>query len=331
MRGGFSLPDSTEAINGRTMDRFNPELTLTSSETAELLAVHPSTVKRWCNDGELASEKTAGGHRRIHLEDAVAFAQERGIPNVLAPFHPYEPHVWSALQEVRQQDSFKRLHALAMGWVARGQVRRVTALSDALARDPAVPLCRFCDEGVRGLMARVGEAWAEGRLRVAEEHMVSQAMAEVLLKLRSELRDHDPVPVGAPVAVVGTMEGNQHHLGSLCVRILLERMGWDVFYLGADVPVEDFAVIQRGRQASLVCVSLPPSAQAGDVARAVRILGEFYDASHPYTLALGGSGPVIGGEGVLTGPFTQVRLFDTCAALREALQVDFASVPQAAC
>lgn len=315
------------------MDRFNPELTLTSSETADLLAVHPSTVKRWCNEGELPSEKTTGGHRRIHLDDVVTFARKREIPNVLAPFHPYEPHVWTALQEVRQEGSFKRLHALAMGWVARGQFRRLTALYDALARDSSVSLCQFCDQGVRGLMVRVGEAWAEGRLRVAEEHMVSQAMAEVLLKLRAEGGRPSPSRGGgaAPVAVVGTMEGNQHHLGSLCVRLLLERLGWDVFYLGPDVPLEDFAVIQRGRGASLVCVSLPPQAQPGDVVRAVRVLSGFHDPTLPFALALGGDLPRDMDEEMLAGPFTRVGVFDSCASLREALESDFAPVEAGVC
>lgn len=309
------------------MERFNPELTLTSSETAELLAVHPSTVKRWCNDGELPQEKTAGGHRRIHLEDVVAFARERGIATVLSAFHPYEPHVWTALQGVRQEGSFGRLHDLAMGWVARGRLRRLADLYDTLARDPAVPLCTLCDDGIRGLMVHVGDAWAEGRLRVGEEHMVSQVMTEVLLKLRADHREEArrrPADGPAPVAVVGTMEGNQHHLGSLCVRLLLERLGWEVYYLGPDVPVEEFAVIQRGRDASLVCVSLPPMAQPGDAARAVRVLGEFYDRSHPYALALGGAASPSVDPAMLAGPFADVRIFDGCRDLREALAGAFA-------
>lgn len=310
------------------MERFNPELTLTSSEVAELLSVHASTVKRWCNDGEIVSEKTSGGHRRVHLEDALAFSRQRGIPTVLAPFHPYEPHVWTALREVREEGSFRRFHSLAMGWVVRGQVRRLAALYDALARDASVPLCRFCDEGVRGLMEKVGQAWAEGRLRVAEEHMVTQAMTEVLLKLRSEgaeARAREEWNERPPVAVVGTVEGNQHNLGSLCVRLLLERLGWDVFYLGADVPVEDFAVVQRDRGAALVSVSLPPLAQAGDVARAVGVLGEFFDPAHPYALALGGSLSQGMDPAVLAGPFTDARCFGSCASLREALEAGFAS------
>lgn len=308
------------------MEHFNPELTLTSSEAADLLSVHPSTVKRWCNDGELPSDKTSGGHRRFHLEDVVTFARERGIDTVLTPFHPFEPHVWSALQELRSEGSFKRVHSLAMGWVARGQVRRVAALFDVLARDPGVSLCRFCDEGVKGLMQRVGEAWAEGRLRVAEEHLVSQAISEVLLKLRAERRDRQGAgpQEGAPVAVVGAMEGNQHHLGSLCVRLLLEARGWDVFYLGPDVPTEEFAVIQRGRAASLVCLSLPPQSQGGDVARVVRVLGGFYDPALPYALALGGGAPPAVHDHVLEGPFANVALFGSCDQLGQALEQGFA-------
>ena len=308
------------------MERITGELTLTSSETADLLDVHPSTVKRWCNEGELPFDTTHGGHRRIRLEDAVELARTRGIPTVLAPFHPYEPHVWEALHEIRQHDSFERLHQLAMGWIVRGRTRRMGLLYDALARKELVPFHRFADEAVAGLMSRVGAAWAEGRLRVAEEHVVSQEMSEMLLRLTTAPGEGTPAP-SAPVAVVGTLEGNQHHLGALVVRVALERRGWDVCYLGPDVPVEDFAAMQRSRDAALVCVSLPPPAAGGDVSRVARVLGERYDASRPYALAIGGQFDAEVDPSLLTGAFTSVDTFGTCAAFEEALERGFA--PQA--
>jgi len=307
------------------MDAHDAELTLTTSETASLLEVHPSTVKRWCNDGELASMKTEGGHRRIPLEDAVAFATARGMSTVLSPFHPYEPHVWTALRDVREKSSFKRLEALAMGWIARGQLRRVGDLFDALGRDPAVDICSLCDEGVRGVMYAVGQEWAQGRLRAGEEHMVSQVMVEVLLKLRSSEGFRPSAVTGddRPVAVVGTLEGNQHHLGSLCVRLLLESLGWQVHYLGPDVPVEDFGVIQRGRRATLVCISLRPPASGGDVVRAVRLLAEIYESSAPYAVAFGGASLSQADDALLRGPFTDVRVFESCRTFQDALASDF--------
>ena len=309
------------------MERFNSSLTLTSSEAAELLAVHPSTVKRWCNEGDLQSEKTEGGHRRLRLGDVMDFARKRAIDNVLMPFEPYEPHVWSALREIREEGSFRRFHSLAMGWVHRGDLRRLARLYDALARDPSVRLCQVCDLGIRGLMQRVGEEWAAGRLRVGEEHLVSQVMVEVLLNLRVDDREKmDRRRNGAarPVAVVGTLEGNFHHLGSLCVRLLLERLGWEVYYLGPDVPIEDFGVIQRGREASLVCLSLTPPAAAGDVARAIRILGGSYDRSRPYALAFGGQVQGAVDDSILQGPFVGSEVFPSCESLRMAIESGFA-------
>lgn len=305
------------------MERITAELTLTTSETAELLDVHPSTVKRWCNDGEIPFDTTHGGHRRIRLEDAVALARKRGIHTVLSPFHPYEPHVWEALQEIRQHDSFRRFHQLAMGWISRGRTRRVGLLFDALVREELVPFHRFADEALAGLMTRVGVAWSEGRLRVAEEHVVSQVLTEMLLR-RTTAPDEGARRTPAPVAIVGTLEGNQHHIGALAVRVALERRGWEVCYLGPDVPVEDFAAMQRSREATLVCVSLPPPASGGDVARLVRVLGERYDDACPYALAIGGQFEETVDPGLLTGAFNAVATFRSCGAFETELEHGFA-------
>ncbi len=323
------------------MERFGTATTLTSSETAELLDVHPSTIKRWCNDGELAFATTPGGHRRIRIDDAVALADRKDIPNVLAPFHPYEAHVWKVLRQIREEGSFKRLHTLAMGWVGRGHLRRVSLLFDAVASHTGVGLSRFCDEAVGGFMKQVGEEWARGRLRVGEEHLVSQTMTEVLLKLRARLADdptlsaraEDPVrgssaDDSAPVAVVGTLEGNHHGLGALCVRLVLESEGWKVFFLGPDVPAEDFALIQRGREASLVCISMPYGASTGSLAKTVRGLSGLYDPSLPYALAFGGSGT--GDAVAVGGPFANVGIFSSCAELAESLASGFTSEVMAA-
>ncbi len=42
---------------------------------AELLGVHPATVRNWADRGELASRRTPGGHRRFRLSDLQQHAQ----------------------------------------------------------------------------------------------------------------------------------------------------------------------------------------------------------------------------------------------------------------
>lgn len=304
------------------MERFNTRMQLTSTEAATLLQVHPSTVKRWCNEGLLAFDTTEGGHRRIHLDDAVAFARGQDLATVLSPFHPFEPHVWTALRAAEDQGSFRELHTLAMGWILQGENRKLEELYAAIGRSPALAFCSFCDEAIRGLMRMVGTAWADGRLRVGEEHIVSQLMIEVLIRLRTEwLVDiHDPYVSGTDrVAVVGTLEGNHHVIGALCVRILLERLGWKVHYLGADVPIDDFGTLQKGRSAQLVCISLGTDHTVGDIRRCVTLLGSMYDRSRPYGLVFGGAPRGTPTEDHLSGPFESAQLFGSCAGLAQGI------------
>ena len=57
------LEDASTASQG-------PEpATVTLSEAASALGVSPSTIRRWSDGGRLATARTAGGHRRIHLDD----------------------------------------------------------------------------------------------------------------------------------------------------------------------------------------------------------------------------------------------------------------------
>lgn len=42
---------------------------------AEILGVHPATVRNWADKGELASRRTPGGHRRFHKSELTKMSQ----------------------------------------------------------------------------------------------------------------------------------------------------------------------------------------------------------------------------------------------------------------
>jgi len=321
------------------MERFDESLFMTTSQVAELLDVHPSTVKRWCNDGELAVDKTDGGHRRIHLADVLSLTRARGIHTMLEPFEPYEAHVWNAMNEAVEENSFERVHALALGWLDQGKIQRMAWLFREVGRHPRIPFEEFADNCIRGFMARIGEMWRAGQLRSGEEHMATEMLVETLLRLRDEgappaastngngaspaleqpTADHLHDRDAGLVAVVGAMEGDRHHLASLCLRIMLERRGWHVYYMGADVPVEDFAAIQKQHGASLVCVSFAPPNTGADMQRCVRILSEFYNARDPWSLVLGGGVHPLPSPDEMDTPFEELRILSSMAEFAEAL------------
>lgn len=50
---------------------------LTTTEAADLLGVHPATIRRWADEGDLPMMTTPGGHRRFALSDLNNLASAR--------------------------------------------------------------------------------------------------------------------------------------------------------------------------------------------------------------------------------------------------------------
>ncbi len=97
---------------------------LSLSEAAELLGVHPSTVRNWANDGRLPVHRTQGGHRRFRQSEVELWMQSQRVDG------PKEARlvVKSALMRTRFQISEGRLEAeqwyQKLDQPARDQYRR---------------------------------------------------------------------------------------------------------------------------------------------------------------------------------------------------------------
>jgi excisionase family DNA binding protein len=74
---------------------------LTLSEAATFLDVHPTTLRRWADNGELPVMLTPGGHRRFSQADLADFAHSRqGVRRVE---HVEETWARQALVQTRQE------------------------------------------------------------------------------------------------------------------------------------------------------------------------------------------------------------------------------------
>ena len=142
----------------------------------------------------------------------------------------------------------------------------------------------FLDQVVSPLLERIGEGWSERSVSVAQEHMASAVVRRVLGWL---LRVYE-VRNGAPGVVVATPPHHAHELGALMAAASAAAEGWNVTYLGPDLPVADLvsAVGQSGARA--VAISAVYQPEGGD------LLGVLRDtrARLPtdVTLLVGGSG-----------------------------------------
>lgn len=122
------------------------------------------------------------------------------------------------------------------------------------------PLLR--NELLMPLLHEIGERWSDGRLRVAHEHMATTIVTSFLTSLNAR----QSIPAGAPLVAVATPSNQQHELGALLAAAVVLEAGWDVLYLGRDLPAEDIVAAAQGRGARAVLLSLVfPLGDAGVV------------------------------------------------------------------
>ena len=103
-------------------------------------------------------------------------------------------------------------------------------------------------------MDRVGELWQEGEMNVADEHLATAISNVALARLFPRLliapaRSRERVLLAA-------VEGEHHVLGLRMVADVLEGAGFDVLYLGADVPSDALLSACKTRRPAVLGLSV---------------------------------------------------------------------------
>ncbi len=279
-----------------------PDLSLlTSSQAAQLLEVHESSVKRWTNEGVLKPIRTPGGHRRISMASLLEYARRERPDAALLGFAPFEMEMGRSALAARERNDFDPLASLIVKLIDQQPPGYVVRALRFLERAFEVPLARSLDLGVGEALRRVGGQWEEGLRTIAHEHRFTQKIMDALHALRDREAD-EPRP-GAPVALVGCADDCFHEIGAMFARLALETAGWRVVYLGGNVPFGEYAGLQIETGARLLCISFVPPAGNADALRGLTILGSRYRAEKPYWLAFGGGGIKSSALDLKRGPF----------------------------
>jgi MerR family transcriptional regulator, light-induced transcriptional regulator len=152
---------------------------------------------------------------------------------------------------------------------------------------------------VAPLLTRVGDLWAEGRLRPAQEHVVSAAVRQVLDWL---LARYEAAP-GAPSVLVTTPSGELHEFGAMLAGLVAADAGWRVVYLGPSLPPSEVATAARQSGARVVALSLVAGSSLEDVEALAGLLPS------EVLLVVGGRGAdgLTVPEGVVAGDLEDLR------------------------
>jgi len=117
----------------------------------------------------------------------------------------------------------------------------------------------FLDQVVGPTLRGIGDGWSDGTLSIAQEHLATGVVRRVLGWI---LRVYE-IGKSAPRLVVATPPRQVHELGAMLAGAAAAAEGWDVTYLGADLPIAEILasvgqVDARGVALSIVYPAIDP-------------------------------------------------------------------------
>jgi methanogenic corrinoid protein MtbC1 len=95
----------------------------------------------------------------------------------------------------------------------------------------------ICTKILVPVLVNIGDAWYNGKIRIATEHFASNFITGKLMSMLQTF----PIRRNAPRILLACGPAEQHEIGGLMLAAILRGAGYQVEFLGADLPVEDLA------------------------------------------------------------------------------------------
>jgi DNA-binding transcriptional MerR regulator len=217
------------------------------------IGLKPDTLRAWERRYGLPQpQRTAGGHRLYSQQDIdmlkwLVARQDEGlsISRAVDLWHSLEAEGQDPLQATAHPTSTPIITqpALAGGtavteqrraWVSACLAFDERSAENILAQASALyPVETVCFELLQKGLTQIGEGWYKGEVTVQQEHFAS-ALA---MRRLNALVAATPPPTRLGRILAGCPPEEEHAFGPLLITLLLRRHGWDVLYLGADVPL----------------------------------------------------------------------------------------------
>lgn len=241
------------------LSQFSDKPRYNTKAVAQETGVPADTFRAWERRyGVPRPQRTEGGHRLyserdiatirwlrdrtaegLTISQAIALMTDGSDSNLswLNTAVDTEPHTWERL-----------INRLVAALIDFDSTRAEQILGEAFA---LYPLEEVFLKLVQPTMIEVGEQWHTGRITVTAEHFATQFIRRKLAGLFNTYNITD----GRGLVLVGCAPSEQHDLGALMLSVFLVRHGWQVIYLGPEVPLRDLIDTVRQIQPDMVCMS----------------------------------------------------------------------------
>ncbi|MEZ6047375.1 MAG: helix-turn-helix domain-containing protein [Planctomycetaceae bacterium] len=251
-----------------------------TKEVALALGVSQSSVKRWCDAGDLEMVQTSGGHRRISLVSLFQFFRRNqrlpDQPEILGlPYLSKHEEVDYGAEKCRFKESLIS---------SDEEVARAVILSLYLSQ---TPISSIGDKLIAPVFSEIGNLWDCGDVQIYQERRCCEITLRILRELRSLL---PPVAETAPLAIGATPPGDAYSLPVALVELVLRERGWNAISYGCQVPLTSLEKVVEEQHPRLIWIS------ASYIPEHKKFLADYKSLA---SLALAeGTIMVVGGQGI---------------------------------
>lgn len=270
---------------------------LSPKQIAEAIGASESSLKRWCDLGLIKTVKTAGGHRRIPVQEALRFVRERNHAVV-------EPHILSmpATTDRKARRIEGGAERLTEALLADNQQACHAIVFDLFLAGESIS--RIFDEVVAPALRSIGENWACHEAEVYQE----RCSCQIMLRLLHDLRSKQVPPNPNLVALGATIEGDHFDLPVTMAEIVLRSVDCDARLLGTSIPFDSLVKAVETQSPALFWLSVSFIADES----------EFIDGFHRLsaTAAKTKTAIVVGGRALTSEIRTRLSYSAFCDTMR---------------
>ena len=246
---------------------------------AESVGLSESSIRRWVDSGIMRATKTAGGHRRISISEALKLIRGRGLrvvrPDLLA----------RDAEGLDATDSPDRVTDRLYRLFADGQASEACALVTSLFVQ-GWSAADVCDGPLGESMRRIGEVRQDDGTGIFVEHRAT----EICVRALNHLSGYTDSYGDAPVALGGALAGDPFQIPSLMAAVVLGAEGFQSINTGADTPLDALRAAVAHQRPILVWLSMSVSSIPPTVISQVSVFAS--------ELERAGVSLVVGGRGV---------------------------------
>lgn len=264
----------------------------TIKHAAQRVGITTATLRAWERRyGVIAPHRSESGYRLYGDHDVA----------VLRSMKQLVDQGWSAglaAAEAIRLDRAQPAHEVAAE--ARGDgagpsadlAERLTTAASALdTTDLAATLDQvFALGGFETVMAEhvfpaleeLGDAWADGRVSIAGEHLASNAVMRRLALAYEAAAAHGH----GPRIALGTAPNTRHEIGLFAFAVAARRHGMDTDYLGADLPIDDWLGVVDDPALAAAVLVIPTTA---DIIATAAVITALHEHRPELVVAVGGA------------------------------------------